>query len=525
MANLFEKKDRHLIPNWRSFENTAKLGELNGSKSLKLDSSFSPDISDLLEDWQESKSIGVAGDILGTALVCNQEKNETVIEISNFVLQNKHLASNAIINAAKNILKPKNRVIELSIDINIPGTFNDETKLFEIHIKISELKRRLIANPYNPINWIDIARFYSILGQDKKAERAIKNALFLAPENRFILRSIARFFVHIGDIEFAHDIIRKSELTRYDPWLLATEIALATLRERNSRFAKTGLQLVESGVFDPFNTSELASSLASLELKNSSLKKSKKLFEQSLIKPNDNSLAQAEWASQEEKNLLPVNPAKFNLINSFEALARDFSEQKNWIESIEYSKKWFFDLPFSKMAVLFGNEIAFSKLKDHNQAVEIAKLGLLSHPNDAQLLNNIIYSLCLQNKTEEAEKYFEKIKKDDINSRNDIGICLTATKGLYLIRKGFSDMGRKLYIESMKIAKEEGKTYLNSLALVNYIREEILLGTEDVSEIIPNLDKIAKHYVGKNIADEANDVIELYTIRNKNNDKLSSNTI
>ena len=145
MANLFEKKDRHIIPNWRSFENTAKLGELNGSKSLKLDSSFRPDISDLLEDWQESKTIGLAGDILGTAIVCNQEKDKTVIEISNFVLQNKNLASNAIIEAAKNILKPKNGVIELSLDINIPDTFNDETKLFEIHIKIHELKRKLKA--------------------------------------------------------------------------------------------------------------------------------------------------------------------------------------------------------------------------------------------------------------------------------------------------------------------------------------------------------------------------------------------
>ena len=62
MANLFEKKDRHIIPNWRSFENSAKLGELNGSKGIKLDSSFKPDISDLVEDWQESKSIGIAGD-------------------------------------------------------------------------------------------------------------------------------------------------------------------------------------------------------------------------------------------------------------------------------------------------------------------------------------------------------------------------------------------------------------------------------------------------------------------------------
>lgn len=515
MANLFEKKDRHIIPNWRSFENTAKLGELNGSKSIDLDSSFRPDITDLLEDWEDTKSIGVAGDILGVALVCNQENNPTVREISNFILQNKNLATNAIISAAESILKPKSTAIELNFDINSPNIFDDKSSLIEIHVKIQSLKRKLIDNPYNPINWVEIARYYSILGQEKKAERAIKNALFLSPENRFVLRSVARFFVHTGDFEFAHDIVRKSELTKHDPWLLATEVSLATLRERNSKFAKTGLQIVESGNFHPFNITELAGSLATLEMKNSSLKQSKKLFEKSLIKPNDNSLAQAEWASQEEKKLNPINPLQFQVVNSFEAMARDFSSQKKWQESIDCSKKWFFDLPFSKMAVLFGNEIASSKLKDHNQAVEIAKLGLISHPNDAHLLNNIIYSLCLQNKIEEAEEYLKSVRKEDMLAKNENGICLTATRGLYLFRKGFHDIGRQLYLESIQMAQESGNVYLNSLALVNYIREEILLGEEDLTEIIPHLNRIAKHYEGKDIADDANEVLELFHNKEK----------
>lgn len=513
MADFFEKKSRHLIPNWRSFENTAKLGELNGSKGLKLDSSFKPDMSDLIDDWQAHQNIGVAGDILGAALVCNQETNKTVIEIANFVLKNKQLASNAIITAAKNILKPKYESIQLSLDIENPESFNDKSILLEIYIKINELKGKLIDNPYNPINWIEIARYYSILGQDKKAERSIKNALFLASENRFILRSAARFFVHIGDIEFAHDIVRKSELTKHDPWLLATEIALATLRNQNSRFANTGLQLLKFGNFHPFNITELASSIATLELKNSSIKKSKKLFKQSLINPNDNSLAQAEWASQEEKKLAQVNPEQFNLNNSFEALARDLSEQKKWNESIEFSKKWFYDLPFSRMPVLFGSEIASRKLKDHNQAVELAKLGLLSHPNDPQLLNNIIYYLCLQDKMEDAGGYLEKVRKEDLNAKNIHGICLTATRGLYYFRKGIHEMGRQLYLESIKMAQDKGDVYLNALALVNYAREEILVGTEDISELIPSLAKIAKYYEGKDISNDAKEVMEQYNNR------------
>ena len=187
MANFFEKKDRHIIPNWRSFENTTKLGELNGSKNIKLDSSFKPDISDLIENWNESNCIGIAGDILGVALVCNQESDKTVIDVSTFVLQNKHLASKAIIEVAKKILQPKQAEIELSLDINEPNTFNDKSNLFEIYNKISSFKKKLIQSSYNPIQWIELARYYSILGQDVKARRAINNALFLAPPSNNLL--------------------------------------------------------------------------------------------------------------------------------------------------------------------------------------------------------------------------------------------------------------------------------------------------------------------------------------------------
>jgi hypothetical protein len=161
MANFFEKKDRNIIPNWRSFENTTKLGELNGSKSIKLDSSFKPDISDLLENWDEHQTIGMAGDILGVALVCNQETNPIVQEVSKFVIKNRDIATPAIIDAANNVLKPKETEIVLNLDISNNEQFNDRKSLFEIFVKISSLKSKLRNSPYNPIYWVEIARAIS----------------------------------------------------------------------------------------------------------------------------------------------------------------------------------------------------------------------------------------------------------------------------------------------------------------------------------------------------------------------------
>lgn len=510
MANFFEKKDRNIIPNWRSFENTTKLGELNGSKSIKLDSSFKPDISDLLENWEDHKTIGMAGDILGVALVCNQENNKIVQDVSKFVINNKDIATQAIIDAANNIIKPKETEIILNLDISNNEQFNDRKSLFEIFIKINTLKKKLRNSSYNPIFWVEIARYYSILGQDEKAKRAIKNAYYLAPENRFILRSISRFFIHIGDFELAHDLIRRSELTKFDPWLMATEIAIATLRERNSIFTKSGIQIVNSGNYHPFNLSELSSAIGTVELKNSNVSKSKKLFEKSLLNPNDNALAQAEWASQEEKNLINLDLNNFNLVNSFEANARENFEKGLWQNSIDDSKNWFFDQPFSKMGILFGNEVASRKLKDDNQAVEIAKLGLLSHPNDPHLLNNIIYSLCIQNKIEEANQFLNDVRKEDLSSSNFSGICLTATRGLLAFRSKNYELGRKLYIESIEIANFENNAYLSSLAFINYIREEIFANEHDVSDAIPRLEAISKNNIGKDIANDANEVIQLF---------------
>lgn len=211
--------------------------------------------------------------------------------------------------------------------------------------------------------------------------------------------------------------------------------------------------------------------------------------------------------------MFPVNARHFKISNSFEALARDYAENKKWKEAIESSKEWFLDLPFSKGSVLFGNNIAIHKLGDHNLAIEVAELGLRSHPNDAQLLNNIIYSLLIENRIEEAETLFQKIKKDEIYSLNDTGICLTATRGLYFFRKGFVEKGRSLYYESMELAEKLQRKHLFSSAFINYTREELLFGKEDVTPLISKLSEIIKEYNGKDIADDARNVIDLYNKR------------
>jgi pentatricopeptide repeat protein len=172
-------------------------------------------------------------------------------------------------------------------------------------------------------------------------------------------------------------------------------------------------------------------------------------------------------------------------------------------------------LPFSKGSVLFGNNIALNKLKNHDMAIEIGKLGLLSHPHDPHLLNNIIYSLCLNNDLQEAEQLFQKVDKSDLTSKSIHNICLLATQGLLNYKKGNAETARALYLDSMELAKSTGHKSYISKALVNMTREEILLGRQDMSDVIPKLKDISKKSDDVDLKEDIREVIELFNKQKK----------
>jgi Flp pilus assembly protein TadD len=392
------------------------------------------------------------------------------------------------------------------LDSDSLESFQERANLYFVYKKISNLKRRLRVNPKNSILWIEIARYYSIIGQNKQAERSIKNAFQLSPQNRFVLRAMARFFTHIGKIDYAHDIIRKLPITKHDPWVMATEISLAMKRGRFSRFIKPAFNIVNSSNFHPFNISELNSSLGTLE-RETSLKKSKKLFNDSLIKPNDNSLAQAEWISHQESNFLRINPSEFEIENNYEAKARDASEHERWDDSVDYAKLWFLDMPFSRGAILFGSQIASNNLNNHDEVVSLYKAGLTSHPNDWQMLNNIVYSLCLNDRLDEAEIYLSRF--DDNQNNIEHQTCITATRGLFYFRKGFTDLGRRHYYEAMNMASEAKNQLLINIAFVNYVREEYISGNSVNTELVNRISELRLSSKNKTIQKIISDIDKL----------------
>lgn len=514
MANLFEHKDRRVIPNWRSFGKTTTLGELNSfqinSSSLQLETN----IEEYFIDWKLNKTVIHAADLLSAAIVNNKREEKSVIEAANFILANKEkstLSQKSLASAILNKTEEKDlsqRFIEVTLD-KLPTLLNPEP----IRIKIRETKNILRQYPNNAILYVELSRYYSILGQESNSIRAMKAALHLAPNNRFVLRCATRLFAHFDTeendyIDYVHSLLRNSPLTLIDPWLASAEISIATIRNRTSKFIKKGIELINSKNISPFNFTELASSIGTVELLFGGAKKSREFFNKALISPNDNSLAQIEWASTKD-NSLDINPSLFGVNMNFEALALDNFQNKNYDAALDNAAKWFIDMPFSKRPIMFGSNLASTILKDQQKSISFLNAGLISHPYDPQLINNLAYALALDDKPNEAFEQLNKIKNED--DYDDVTqICLSATRGLSYFRSGFADIGRQLYIDAIEQTKQIKNKELNWIAILNYTREEIRLKSEYVESLMDVVSKIPNDLKDFEISVLKNDVIDLH---------------
>ena len=488
MATFFENKDRNVVPNWRRFDKTVASGELNSTsaKSKKYFEMANLSIDNYVDEWKYNRTIYHASDLVGAALVNGIYKDNSAVEAASFLLESDEatISQKAIANKiliTGNPEQPSN--IITNIDDFILNSRRDI-----ISQKIGELKKITIQYPYDFVNHIELSRLYSIIGNKEKALKRMSIALNLAKNNRYALRSAARLFTHYQEFDDAHDILRRNPITKTDPWLLAAEISVASLRNRFSNNIKRGQDVIKSNNFTLNSISELASTLATLELKNGSFKLSRTFFLQSLKKPNSNSLAQAEWVNSTEKLMqFDLDPNKFEVSYNFEALAIDASIKRNWDSALYYIENWFLDMPFSKRAILMGTRLANHYLFDYQLSAKFSRAGLVSHPNDGLLNNNLAYSLASLNKVDEAQSYLDKSHQ---NMSHITKICMIATQGLIFFRKGFRDAGKTYYMDAYNKAKELKLDILADLAIINLANEEILAKSVDVDNAMELVSKI-----------------------------------
>ena len=483
MASIFEQKNRSVFPRWRDYKSTTKSGDLKPTYILPIRKFKETDIEAKLNEWNEHHDIGNAVDILISAF--NLGLTELSKEATNYIIKNKKVIPPGL----RRIINSVNGETLIETEIP-PHDFNRESINKHFQDQISKYRSRLNNYPNNPISWVELARFHAIVNNIEKAERALKVAYYLAPENRYVLRSLARFYLHDFRPDQALYYLRKSQTVKYDPWLLSTHIAVNYQLNKGSHFAKTGLKLIESSKFSPFDTTELSSVLGTLELYSGTFKGARKLFNGSLVSPNDNSVAQASWASKHLTGLT-LQKENFLLPSAYEARALEYFSEGKYEEALSEGIQWLLDEPFASRPARLSTHLASTYLEDYNLATEIARFALQIAPNNFDLLNNLVFTLCLNNNTQEAEKLYSKIAYDGLNSKEQI--IYTATNGLMNYRKGNYQEGRILYHRALEMAGVLKDDIIYRLAMANYLREESLHNPNALLEIQPLLENLKQN--------------------------------
>ena len=451
---------RRVVPRWRTDNKTLQSGELGAVKTGAVPSI---DPSEFIKEkesaWLENQTMTYALDLVGAGIVLGI--TPTVMQAATFVLENKATTTSLATDLALQILglqpqpSPANQ--------GQPGE------------NIRSLKLLRITQQRNAFVWVDLALNYVLLGQTQSAKEAITVALGLAPFERFVIRSAVRFWVHSKNPDRALALLRSNNRTPYDPWLIASEVAISTILETSPKFIKTGLQHLSAGNISPFSLSELASSVGSLEMFSGNNKKANRLFRTALVDPNENSLAQVLWSCRrsglvlDQKDSSIVVPA-----NAAEACALSNLIHQDWGKVVEWAKEWAVDEGFSSRPRVLGSGIASSLLDNPKEAERIAKEGLLTNPGHPALVNNIAFAQALQGRGDDALAIINTVNNMQLSPVETI--CLVATCGLAYFRNEDAANGRFFYERAIAGARRLDNVELRTQAELYFSRELIRIG-------------------------------------------------
>lgn len=462
---------RRVIPRWRDSSTTLQVGELGPLKAIgspiQLDHS---DFEASLREWGEEQTPGIAFDILAGAMALNRFHEARPAAELILGIPTASPFSQSLAKAVLDQINPRQAPVIQS---------EPEFSQAMARIQIAAIKRALIDYPMNPLLWADLARAYVLIGQLEPSLRAMRRAVEAAPNNRFVLRSAARLYIHSKDSDRALAILDRSPATLRDPWLLAAQLATSEVAEKATQNVKSARVMLASSSFSELQLSELSSALGSMELAAGNQKQGKKLIKQSLGTPTENAVAQAVWLARRIKTI-DVQTNVQSVQRSYEAQARLAYLRGSWKDSLDAFIKWGQDEPFSSRPATFGSYLACTLLENPGLSEEISDFGLRANPNHPILLNNKAVALAYQGKVEEAIKVFNSISQP--KDGPFLNTTLLATEGLLYYRSGKPEAGKALYLKALDAAA--GDRTLKAMAVLHLLKEELYAKAEGTPELL-----------------------------------------
>jgi thioredoxin-like negative regulator of GroEL len=199
----FQLPPRRLIPKWRPVASTLKNAESQPSIEHKP-SEFNGNAEEFEKAvalWRQTMEPGVLGDVLSFSV--HPDLQSKAIDIGR-----------EAVRVGAKVTTAQASLIQDAIDDPMAAQLEN----MPFQKPIQELRNTLRNTPDNPLALLDYAQFQLALGKEKAAERSLKTALSLVPNNRLVLRTMARFLVHSNEASRAHSLIQRHPCTPYDPW-------------------------------------------------------------------------------------------------------------------------------------------------------------------------------------------------------------------------------------------------------------------------------------------------------------------
>lgn len=463
--DLEEHSERRVLPIWNESGDAVSLPELTPVvEKKKVDYKYTT--ADVIAEFRESPNEGVAIDLLNTSFL---ERNEEGLELAVSYLRDK---SQLPVETAR-ILRICTGVEVDSIDKEYP---------------ITKLRRRIRQESKNPLPWVDLAREFTKRGDQREATRAMVVALDLAKGHRWITRVAARFFVHFNQPDRAQSILLKNPSSTVDPWLVATEIAVAQIAEVDPRLWNSGKKILARG-YRHLHISELASSMATLEFSSGAIKKSKPLFQESLLDPNKTTLAQAKWVER-NSNMKLVGRQLEGRTEAFEAQFWEAHNNQEMELALVFSRKWLDEEPYSSKAAISASVTA-ALLDDYDELEVTTQLGLMANPNDLTLRLNHIYSWLAKSEPNSPALYLDNMKFEYekrllvISDAEDwCAAHASANLGMFYYRTNRLELGWSFYTKSEERFLAEGSSSSAMMALLNHAREAIIASSPRALELL-----------------------------------------
>lgn len=462
-------EDRDLVPRWRPFLPTARTGELEavGSSEAERVGFHEPSA---VEEFRDAPGLFTAGDLLSQAAVSGR-MGEVVTQAARLVRDIPD-AGPAAQSLADHILGDLPAIDDV---VRAAEPFDEQTA----RARAREMRRILKEQPRNAVRWTDLALVHVNLGQLAKARHEMDIAVRLAPDNRFVLRSAARLYVLLGEPDRGLRLLQTSD-AKGDPWIQSAEISLSEQAGRRSSQIRQAKRAVESGDLPPFHVSELAGEVATTELRYGSTKAARRLMKAALIDPTENTVAQAEWASQH--GVSNPNPAALSLPRSFEARALEASVRGEFDRAVQEGIKWQADQPFDAHAGTFVSYASCVLLERYDIGIAAARLALHANPHDAVLRNNLVFGLASSGRLEEAIKELATLATLSRDESQEATIL--ATRGLVAFRNHSPAEGRAHYrgaIDRFTKLRDADRVTMARLFLA---REELEAGTSQATRAI-----------------------------------------